>query len=784
MPCDRAQLLLVDNEHQTLVSEPGQTVGAIPLTDPDSLFARCIRSRAPISAMDLSPSTPAAQGSHLAAPLVTASGTIGAIAASSTQADAFSDTDREILSAVSATAALVLLAFLDNGRVLAAARDQSRQLHAELDAALHAIPHPVIIYDKEFNFRAWNDAFVEIQGYSHELMREMGGMAGLIRYEVEELNSFPGQTYEEVWQQYRDYYKFEDFNHSYQYWPMRQKHIDRRTSRTASGGWVSVLVDITEWIDDQEKIRQAKEEAEAAARAKAAFLANMSHEIRTPLNAIIGFTQLVLRGDLTAKQRDQLTQVEGSGQLLLRILDDILDFSRIDAGMLQLEDVLFKRDDVLANVITLTANNLNAPDVDLLLSVGEGVPEVLVGDPLRLAQILLNLTNNAAKFTSSGTIVLGVGLEARDETSATLRFEVTDTGIGMETEQFERLFQAFSQGDSTTTRRYGGSGLGLAIAKALTELMGGTIGVTSEIGTGSRFHISVRFNLPGEAIGAEVPAGEARGGIGVLVIDDCAEAREHIGRAWKAAGVTVSTAADRATAEAQLRTREDPVDLVLLDQGLASPDAVGSLSAALNTPPSGNAGSRNRFLLIAVSGHQETAETAIAAADGSLPKAATPAQIEGVLSTLRGKTAGKAPAAAPVEPTLLSILSGLHVLLAEDNVTNQRVAREQLELVGVEVTIAENGRRAVEEVRRAAPDKFAAILMDLQMPELDGLSAAREIRADPAFADLPIIAMTANAFDEDRDNSKAAGMVEHIAKPVSSEKLYAVLAKHVRRGEK
>src|SRR3546814_61958 len=200
----------------------------------------------------------------------------------------------------------MLLSSLDRNRDLAAARDESRRLHEDLHAALHAIPHPVVIYDKDFNFRAWNNAFSEIQGYTDEMMRRFGGMEGLLRYEVEELDSFKGQSFEDVYRQYRDYYKFQDFNQSYQYWPLRGKHIDRRTRRTASGGWVSVLVDITDWMNAQEEIRRAKEGAEAAARAKSEFLANMSHEIRTPLNAIIGFTQLVLQGSRSEEHTSEL----------------------------------------------------------------------------------------------------------------------------------------------------------------------------------------------------------------------------------------------------------------------------------------------------------------------------------------------------------------------------------------------------------------------------------------------------------------------------------------------
>ena len=780
LSCDRSQIALIDTTGKSLTTYPATTYPAaegqaISLEDPDSPLSRCIRIRQSISIGEKAPAR-SPQQTTLAAPLMTASGPVGAIAAIADRENAFSDIDREIFRSIAATTAAVLLSFLDRDTHLAAAQDESRQLHEELNAALQAIPHPVIIYDKDFNFRAWNDAFVEIQGYTEELMHKMGGMYGLLRYEVEELDSFPGQTIEEIWQQYLDYYEFEDFNHSVQYWPMRQKHIDRRTRKTESGGWVSVLVDITDWMEDQEKIRQARDEAESAARAKSAFLANMSHEIRTPLNAIIGFTQLVLRGNLTQKQNEHLTQVESSSHLLLRILDDILYFSRIDAGMLELEHLLFHRDDMLGNVIALTGNSISAPDVDLLLSVGADVPEQLIGDPYRLAQILLNLTSNAAKFTHKGSIILRVDLVEQDAASATLRFVVSDSGIGMAPEQFKSLFQAFSQADTSTTRRYGGSGLGLAISKALTTLMGGAIGVESVKDEGSSFHITVRFETPAEVLPARTHAGLTD--LRVLAVDASGKARECIARSVERLGVTVTAVADCSAAEEALRLAELPYDILMLDNGLATPDTVTRLRTALHDRPA-IAGSEVKRLLITTFGGNEIREKASAAeTDGMIPKAATPSRLRDIFLMAFGQTTPKEYSRPEINQDHRDALSGLRVLLAEDNAANQRVARELLEQVGMDVTIAETGKHAVESVLAEPPGTFSAILMDLQMPEMDGLSAARMILGDLKHSTLPIIAMTANAFDDDRRNSRDAGMVDHIAKPVDPNILYAVLAKH------
>ena len=775
LSCDRSQLVLIDTASQKLTAYPDTKSDTISLEDPHSPLSRCIRIRQSVAISEIA-SSQSSQQSTLAAPLMTAAGTLGAIAAIADGEHIFSDHDREIFRSIAATTAAVLLSFLDRDTHLAAAQDQSRQLHEELNAALQAIPHPVIIYDKDFNFRAWNSAFVEIQGYTEELMLEMGGMANLLRYEVEELDSFPGQTYEEVWQQYLNYYEFEDFNHSVQYWPMRQKHIDRRTRKTESGGWVSVLVDITDWMEDQEKIRLAKDEAEAAARAKSAFLANMSHEIRTPLNAIIGFTQLVLRGDLTQKQNEHLTQVESSSQLLLRILDDILDFSRIDAGMLELESLLFHRDDILGNVVALTGNNILSPDVDLLLSVGEEVPERLVGDPFRLAQILLNLTGNAAKFTQKGSIVLSVDLVERDEEGATLRFEVSDTGIGMAAEQFENLFQAFSQADTSTTRRYGGSGLGLAISKALTTLMGGTIGVESVPGEGSSFHLTLRFETPAAA--AAQRKNTIKDGLHVLIVDAGSKARETIAQSVEQLGATTGTATDCDAAEEVLRAAEPAYDIVLLDHNITTPETVNRLRTALHNHPGMSNGEVERLLIGTFGGNEIHETTPAAEIDGMIPKAVTPSRLRDALLKAFGRTSPLENPRPLIDPTHRATLSGLHVLLAEDNAANQRVAQEMLEQVGMQVTVAATGRRAIEKVRSEPPGTFSAILMDLQMPEMDGLSAARVILEDPDHRNLPIIAVTANAFDDDRQNTRDAGMVDHIAKPVDPHKLYAVLAKH------
>lgn len=777
LPCDRVLLVRKDPSGRAVAVEPTRPAELEDLESVADFLATCHGSGEPVTL-----SQGAGDGSDgrsvLAVPLTASGSDLGSLLAIAERSGAFSEADRDVLRSAAGTTAAILLAFETGSDDLAMERDRSRQLHDDLDAALRAIPHPIVIYDKDFNFRAWNDAFVEIQGYTDELLKEMGGMAGLLRHQLEVTNS--GMTFDEVWEQYQRYYKTPDLDYSYQYWPKRGKHIERRTRQTASGGWVSVLVDVTDWMNDQDEIRKAKEEAEAAARAKAAFLANMSHEIRTPLNAIIGFTQLVLQGALSEKHRDQLTQVESSSQLLLKILDDILDFSRIDAGMLELEQVPFSRDDVLNNVLTLAGNQLRSPNVDLYLSVGDDVPETFVGDPLRLAQVLLNLTGNAVKFTSQGSITLAVSLLDRDAAGAMVRFEVIDTGIGMTPGQMAKLFKAFSQADSSTTRRYGGTGLGLAISRALVERMGGEIGVESELDQGSKFHVTLTLPVPEEQAEASVPAEDVRW-LRALIVDGAAAARDLMSRTFARAGVHVGAVATCDEAVEMMETAPLPVDLVVLDHASASPETVARMRSVLEERDEVRKTPVGRRLMIAVSGLQAGEDSLRGGAHGLIPKALPPAQIRGLLRKEFGLRPPADGPASAVDRAFAAHLAGLSVLVVEDNPANQAVAREMLERVGIRVTVAANGREALDTLGTCSGDGFSAILMDLQMPEMDGITAARIIRDNPAYRDIPIIAMTANAFGEDRRQSHEAGMVDHIAKPVDPARLYDALARHTKR---
>ncbi len=426
--------------------------------------------------------------------------------------------------------------------------------------------------------------------------------------------------------------------------PGRHDRAASQTELALADGGVLIIRDIplgngdtlvTQY--DVTALKAAQRQAEAATRARSAFLANMSHEIRTPLNAIVNLTHLVRQTALPPDQQEALGQVEAAGHLLLGIANDILDVSKIEAGRMDLEQIPFALDEVLRQVVAAIGPRVRADAVTLHLSVEPDLPPVLMGDPLRLSQVLINLGANAAKFTHTGEIRLSVRHENTAAGAAMFRFEVVDTGIGMDETQVDSLFEAFRQADVSTTRRFGGTGLGLSIAKSLTELMGGSIGVTSAPGQGSTFWFTARFLLP------------------------------------------------------------------------------------------------------------QVEETVLSAPDPSVP---------------------------------VSVLNGLRVLVAEDNPVNRSVAQGLLQRMGVEVVFALSGLHAVERLRTAANSHFDAVLMDIQMPEMDGIEATRRIRQELGRRDLPIIALTAHASPAERVRCLEAGMVDHLSKPVDPARLYATLARH------
>jgi two-component system sensor histidine kinase/response regulator len=521
-------------------------------------------------------------------------------------------------------------------------------------------------------------------------------------------------------------------------------------------------------------IRNAMLRAEAATRLKSDFLANMSHEIRTPMNAIIGMSRLALMADPSPRLRNYLGKILGAGEHLLGIVNDILDFSKIEAGQLKLEQVEFDLNDLLEHLSNLTAIKTDARRVELVFRVGRGVPARLVGDPLRLGQVLINLTSNAVKFTGQGEIVVAVELVSRAPGVVTLRFCVTDTGIGMDEEQLARLFQSFHQGDDSITRKYGGTGLGLSISRQLVELMGGTIAVTSTPGVGSSFSFSVALGQADTAQGV-LAAPAALQQLRVLVVDDSETARTALVEMLEGFGVNADAEASGELALARMKdalVRGQPYQVVLMDYVMPGWDGVETIRRMRALEDIGSAPS----ILMVSASSRETVQLQAGQLQlqGFLNKPVGPALLyHSLLRALRPDLEpDNAPERMEADPRGLARLRGARILLVEDNANNREVALDFLAMAPVHVDVAVHGGEAVEMAQR---NDYDLVLMDIQMREVDGLTATRRIRAVERLRALPIIAMTAHAMAGDRERSLAAGMNDHLAKPVEPNQLYQTL---------
>ena len=527
--------------------------------------------------------------------------------------------------------------------------------------------------------------------------------------------------------------------------------------------------DLTDLKRMEAELAEARDKALESSRLKSEFLATMSHEIRTPMNGVIGLTELLIDTGLTDTQLQYADGVRRSGEALLAIINDILDFSKIEAGKLELELVDFDLTHALEEVVILVAEPARAKGLELMVDCGPGLPTSVRGDVGRLRQILLNLVSNAIKFTETGEVVLRAGLgTAKDDDQVVVHMEVVDTGIGIAPAMADRLFEPFSQGDASTTRRYGGTGLGLAICRQLTDAMGGSIGLNSDLGRGSTFWIDLPFGRVAQPVRRPTVADDLLQGVRVLVVDDNQTNRFMLASQLLTWDLAADLAPDAPIALERLHHAAGagrPYDVALVDMGMPDTDGL-ELARLIRAEPT-LAGVR---LLLLSSSNVSAEAAATAGFSACLTKPVRVSQLHDALVRTLAPSTAEPPARGDAAPP---VGSRRRLLVVEDNAINQAVAKGMVARLGYDCDVAGNGIEALEALERQS---YQAVLMDCQMPEMDGFEATAEIRRrQTAMSHVPIIAMTAGALVEDRERCLAAGMDDYLPKPIRVSELERVL---------
>ncbi|MGI2260964.1 response regulator [Shewanella sp. GXUN23E] len=637
---------------------------------------------------------------------------------------------------------------------------------------LNAIPSPMYYRDTEGRYLGVNNGFSDFIGmFETDILQNVPDalfppeIAAIFNNAEKALLETPGTT------QYELNLKNADG---------QQRHVSiyeatYYSSKGAPKGIVGLFVDVTEQKDLELELRSAKDAADDASKAKGEFLANMSHEIRTPMNAIIGMAHLALNSGLNDKQHHYVTKIDNAAKSLLGIINDILDFSKVEAGKLSVENIDFLLDEVLDNLANVIGIKADEKGLEFLFDIEPNLPTALVGDPLRLAQVLINLCGNSIKFTEKGEVIVRVKQTDQFDDGIMLQVEIQDSGIGMTKDQQSRLFKSFSQADGSITRKYGGTGLGLTISKSLVELMGGRIWVTSEPGKGSTFGFTIKAGLQDAKAKRFYQPQEDMSDKRILVVDDNDAAREIMLGLLKAMTFkvsTVSTGFEAISAVNKADAEGDPFEVIFMDWMLPGMDGIETTRQLREKQYS----TRPRIIMvtaygreIGLSGENEKLF------DGLVIKPVNPSLIfDSIMNAFGIQREAKLPTNRIKQATDGSTMKNARLLLVEDNETNQEVAKGILEPYEPVVVIANNGQEALDML---AKESFDLVLMDMQMPVMDGITATREIRKDPTLRDLPVLAMTANAMEQDITNCLDAGMNDHIGKPISVDELVSKICR-------